>query len=93
MDFFQTNHGFCREVDAFANNTNRRFPKFYEDAWTEEWSEPLWINPPFDVFPGVVQKLKQSGAKATSIVPNWPKQEWFKDIIDILTLSSYLTRE
>ena len=30
-----------------------------------------------------MQKLKQSDAKAISIVPNWPKQSWFKDIMDI----------
>ena len=35
------------------------------------------------LFPRVVQKLKQSGAKAILIVPNWPKQSWFKDIMDI----------
>ena len=59
--------------------------------WSEDWSEPLWINPPLDVFPRVVQKLKQSGAKAIFIVPNWPKQTWFKDIavisINIVELS------
>ena len=31
----------------------------------------------------MVQKLKQSGAKAFLIVPNWRKQTWFKDIMDI----------
>ena len=30
-----------------------------------------------------MQKLKQSGAKAILIVPNWPEQSWFKDIMDI----------
>ena len=73
----------CPQVDAFANKKNKRFPKFYDDAWSEDWSEPLWIDPPFDVLPRVVQNLKQSGAKAISIVPNWPRQEWFKDIMDI----------
>ena len=83
VDYFEKNHNFRPEVDAFANKKNKRFPKFYDDAWSEDWSEPLWINPPFDVFPRVVQKLKQSDAKAILIVPNWPRQEWFKDIMDI----------
>ena len=83
MDFFERNHNFRPQVYAFANKKNKRFPKFYDDACSEDWSEPLWINPPFDVFPRVVQKLKQSGAKAILIVPNWPKQSWFKDIMDI----------
>ena len=83
MDCFQKNHNFGPQVDAFANKEKKRFPKFYEDAWREDWSEHLWINVPFDVFPRVVQKLKQSGKKAFWIVPNWPKQACFKDIMDI----------
>ena len=82
-DYFEKNHNFRPQVDAFANNRNKRFPKFYDDAWSRDWSESLWINPPFDVFPTVVQKLKQSGAKAILIVPNWPKQSWLEDIMDI----------
>ena len=83
VDYFERNHNFRPQFDAFANKKNKRFPKFYDDAWSQDWSEPLWINMPFDVFPRVVQKLKQSGAKAILIVPNWPKQSWFKDIMDI----------
>ena len=83
VDYFERNHNFRPQVDAFANKKNKRFPKFYDDAWSEDWSEPLWINQPFEAFPRLVQKLKQSGAKAILIVPNWPKQSWFKDIMDI----------
>ena len=83
VDYFEMNHNFRPQVDACANKKDKRFPKFYDDAWSEDWSEPLLINRPFDVFPRVVQKVKQSGAKAILIVPNWPKQSWFKDIIDI----------
>ena len=83
MDYFEKNHNFRPQVDAFANKKNKRFPKFYDDAWSEDWSEPLRINPPFDVFPRVVQKLKQSGAKTILTAPNGPKQTWFKDIMDI----------
>ena len=83
VDYFERNHNFRPQVDAFAKKRNKRFLKFYDDAWSEYWSEPLWINLPFDVFPRVVQKLKQSGAKAILIVSNGPKQTWFKDIMDI----------
>ena len=41
VDYFQKNHVFRSQVDAFANKTNRSFSKFYEDAWSEDWSEPL----------------------------------------------------
>ena len=82
MDNFQRNHGFCPKDDSFANKTTKRFPKFQEDACIEDWSQPLRINPPFNVFPRVLQRLKQSGAKMISILPNWPRQDWFKDIVD-----------
>ena len=84
MDYFGKSHNFRPQVDAFANKKNKRFPKFYDDAWSQDWSGPLWISPPFDGFSRVVQKLKRSGAKAILIVPDWPKQTWFKDMMDIL---------
>ena len=83
VDYFEKNHNFRPQVDAFANKKNKRFRKFYDDAWGEDWAGPLEINPPLDAFPRVVPKLKQSGAKAISIVPNGPKQTWFNDIMDI----------
>ena len=83
MHYFGKDHNFRLQVDAFANKKSKRFSKFYENALSEEWSEPLWINPPFHVFPGVVEQLKQSGAKAIFIVANWPKQTLFKDIFEL----------
>ena len=82
VDYFEKNHNFRPQVDSLANKKNKRFLKFYDDAWSEDWSEPPWINPPFDNCPRVVQKLKQPGAKAILVVLNWPKQTWFKDITD-----------
>ena len=72
-DYSHKNHGFYPQVDAFANKTNKRFPTFSEDAWSGDWSEPLCINHPFGVFPHVVKKVKQSGAKVIRMIPNCPK--------------------
>ena len=83
MDSFQRTHGFRPQVDASVNKTNKRFLKIYEDAWSKDWSEALWMNPPLDASSHVVQKLKQSGAKAILIVPKWPRQPWLKDIMDL----------
>ena len=33
VDYFKKNHNFCPQVDAFANKANKRFPRFYVDAW------------------------------------------------------------
>ena len=48
------------ERDAFANKDNKRFDKWYgegspdgADAFEKDWrGEILWINPPFNYFPG-----------------------------------------
>ena len=94
MDYFERNHNFRPQVDAFANKKNKRFPKFYDDAWSEDWSEPLWIIPPLDVFPRVVQKLKQSGANAILMSPTGQDNLGSRTLWTFQsTLSSYLTRE
>ena len=36
-DSFEENHNFCPQVNALANKKNKRFPKFYEDAWSDDW--------------------------------------------------------
>ena len=50
LEYFEKNHNFRPKVDTFANKKNKRFPKFYDDAWSEDWSEPLWINHPSTFF-------------------------------------------
>ena len=41
VDYFEKNHNSSPQVDAFANKKKKRFPKFYDDAWSEDWSEPF----------------------------------------------------
>ena len=60
VDYFERNHNFRPQIYSFANRKNKRFPKFYDDAWSEEWSEPLWINPPF-------RRFSSCGAEAEAI--------------------------
>ena len=61
-------------VDAFATRVNARFPSFWtreDDAFEQDWGEEelLWINPHFEHFAEVVQKLAQDGARAILIAP------------------------
>jgi hypothetical protein len=54
------------------------------DALLQDWTkETNWINPPFRIIPLVVQKLINSPAKATLIVPYWPSAPWFTDLMKI----------
>ena len=73
------------ERDAFANKDNKRFDKWYgegssdgEDAFQKNWgSEILWINPPFNIFPRVLDKIVQEKAHAVILVPKWTKHKFF----------------
>ena len=40
-------------------------------------SEILWINPPFNMFPRVLDKIIQEKAHAVILVPKWTKHKFF----------------
>ena len=56
--------------DAFADASNARFEKWYgpgsvdgEDAFEKDWGEEfLWINPPFNLFNKVLDKIQSDKA-------------------------------
>ena len=61
--------------DAFADKENKRFDKWYGEgspdganAFEQNWgSEILWINPPFNLFPQVLDKIVQDKAHTVII--------------------------
>ena len=70
------------QVDAFASTSNARFPLFWDvttDAFSKDWGSHglLWINPPFDLFNEVLDKIILDGALAILIAPEWPSEEWW----------------
>ena len=71
--------------DAFADKENKRFHKWYGEgspdgtnAFEQNWgSEILWINPSFNLFPQVLDKIVRHKAHAVIIVPFWRKKKFF----------------
>ncbi len=65
--------------DAFADAGNARFERWYgpgsvegEDAFERDWGEELlWINPPFNMFNKVLDKIQSDRAHAILIIPRW----------------------
>ena len=65
------------ERDAFANKENKRIDKWYGEgspdgvnAFEQNWGrEILWINPPFNIFPQVLDKIFQDGQTQCSLFP------------------------
>ena len=73
--------GAVLRVDAFASASNARFPLFWDvttDAFSKDWGSHglLWINPPFDLFNEVLDKIILDGALAILIAPAWSSEEW-----------------
>ena len=47
------------------------------------------LNPPWDELSRVLQTLRESGAAAYLVVPEWPSQPWWPDLLE-LTTDSFL---
>ncbi|XRB20410.1 reverse transcriptase domain-containing protein [Pseudoscourfieldia marina] len=77
-------------VDRFATALNALLPRF-NSRWEqpgaeavnslalsdEHWrSEKNWCNPPWSLLPTLADKLEQSGAAATVVTPDWPRENW-----------------
>jgi DNA N-6-adenine-methyltransferase (Dam) len=82
------------DVDLFASTTNAQCSKFYSatrcpgtagvDALLQCWSGmKCYGNPPFsaDVMLQVVQKIRMDKVDVVLVVPNWPGQAWFQELM------------
>ena len=84
-------------VDRFASANNCQVPR-YNSRWRdplseavdafsipdEEWRRELnWANPPWELLPRPVQKLRYSGAACHVVAPFWPSAHWFTELLDM----------
>jgi hypothetical protein len=82
------------DVDLFASTTNAQCSKFFSatrcpgtagvDALLQCWSGmKCYGNPPFsaDVMLQVVQKVRMEKVDVVLVVPNWPGQAWFQELM------------
>ena len=71
--------------DCFANTENSLFERFWgpgspdgEDAFEQSWGEGvLWMNPPFDLFDRVLDKILRDKAHTILLVPQWQKRKFY----------------
>jgi hypothetical protein len=54
---------------------------------TAHWlkSEMRQLYPPTDLIGAVARKLRLTGAPAVLLVPDWPRQSWYRPALDIRT--------
>ena len=83
------------QVDLFANMHNCQLPKFISwipepgawkvNAWSVDWGcLDAYAFPPFSLIPRVLQKVKQDQARILLVTPNWPTQNWWPILLDML---------
>ena len=77
-------------IDAFADEQNNRWPRFWgkggeeEDAWAQDCDYEkvglLWCNAPFSDLDHVVDKVRTDGARMVFIAPDWRDQRFYQDM-------------
>jgi hypothetical protein len=79
-------------IDRFASRCTAQLPRYCNqgpDTWCEEpdaylgrWiDENNWVVPPFNQIDRAVYHLRETGAKATVVVPDWGSQSWMPDLM------------
>lgn len=77
------------KVDMFAAHNNHQLPQFISwkphpqaltyDAMRHKWASlgNMYLCPPWNLIPRIIQKLRQERLEATLIAPYWPSAPWF----------------
>ena len=70
--------GVTPTLDCFAAPGNERCSRYFtkqDDSLTREWpkAEVLWLNPPWELWDAVCEKLLASECEAICILPAWGK--------------------
>ena len=56
------------------------------DAFTINWNSlQFWCFPPFSLIPRVIKKIREDQATGLLVVPNWPTQSWYPQVMQLLT--------
>ena len=85
------------QVDLFATAKTHRLPSYFSpvqdpqalgtDALVQDWSGMVaYAFPPLPLIRRVINKVRaSSNLRLFLIAPCWPQQEWFPDLLDLLT--------
>ena len=85
-------------IDLFATCLNAKLPLYcslvpdphavFEDAFRHPWDDlDLYAFPPFSLIGRVIARVRESSRLAMTLVaPLWPEEEWFADLLLLLTL-------
>lgn len=73
-------------IDGFSTNANKRFKlniTEVDDSFADVWpsSHIMWLNPPWTVFPRVVQKIAEDKVTCIVICPAWDSKPWVRQLL------------
>lgn len=84
-------------IDLFASDTNTQLPLFFSlhrcpgssgvNALLQPWQGNGFALPPFEtnILLQVVQKIREERATVTLVVPCWPSQPWYHELMLLAT--------
>ena len=84
------------DIDLFATRLNAKLPCYVSwkadpgamaiDAFTISWSDYnlIYCFPPFSLIGRVLQKISQSQVRAIIVLPDWPTQCWYPQMLKLL---------
>lgn len=94
--------GRSMEVDRMASRANTRLPRFNSvssvdpaaegfSAFAEDWSVGglSYVFPPFALIPRVLQHVRECRALAVVVVPEWPSQAWWREMVSMMEYRWY----
>ena len=83
-------HNFWPTIDLFASRHNRQLQRYCSwrmdrksqgNALQLDWAkERGWMNPPWDLIPQCLQKIKDNKATVLCCLPHWPTAHWWRDL-------------
>jgi hypothetical protein len=79
-----------RRCEAFCSiseiDPDSEGPSAFATDWAKQkkWRSPMnYVFPPFALIPRVLQHIRECKVWAVVVVPNWPSQCWWPDMMDI----------
>jgi hypothetical protein len=92
------------QVDLFANFHNRQcrkfcswapHPKALGNAFSLQWGTlgPAWMNPPWEIIPQCLDKVKQDRAQVLACLPVWESAPWWRCLMSMVTEPPLVLRD
>ena len=78
LDLFATRHNKqCHQYCAW-----RVDPQSKGNAFQVNWNKQTnWMNPPWDLIPKALAKLKEDKATVLACLPVWPAKHWWRQVL------------